>query len=109
MIIFMTEEERYSNRQIERMFDEQSRDLKEHFDDTIEPLTVQVTKTNGRLRWAERMIWVAMGALVILTPLMTWALVQIVGLKDSIKNDIHTQTQTAVQDVLSQYEIKITK
>lgn len=46
----MADEERYNNRQIERMLDSQSQDLKNHFDESIRPLTEQVTKTNGRVK-----------------------------------------------------------
>ncbi len=56
----MVDEERYNNRQIERMFDEQktefrkglesqSDDLKEHIDLALKPILEQVTKTNGRV------------------------------------------------------------
>ena len=68
----MADEERYNNRQIERMFDEQSKDLKEHFDGAINPLALEVRKTNGRVKFLEKMIWLAMGALAIITPIALW-------------------------------------
>lgn len=72
-ITVMTDsEERYNNRQIERMLDSQSSDLKEHITSVISPLTIQVTKTNGRVRWLEKMIWMALGALALLTPWAIW-------------------------------------
>ncbi len=51
------------------MLDKQSEELKEHIDKTVEPLLVQVKKTNGRLSWVEKMVWIATGSLIILVPL----------------------------------------
>lgn len=105
---FMVEEERYTNRQIERMLESQTEDLKEHLDIRLEPIAVQVKKTNGRVNWIEKMVYLAIGALIILAPLMTWSLMQLVNLKDSLKNEVHTETQQAVQDALSHYNVQIT-
>lgn len=53
MIWVMAEEERYSNRQIERMLENQSADIKGHIDLTTAPILTQVLKTNGRVTTAE--------------------------------------------------------
>lgn len=42
-------EEHYSNRQIERLFDQQSTDLKEEMRVLTTPILIQTTKTNGRV------------------------------------------------------------
>lgn len=103
MIIIMSEEERYNNRQIEKMFSEQSEDLKDHFDQKIEPLTTAVNKTNGRVGWLEKMVWLATGAVIILTPLTYWLATQVVN----EKTEQATITQQAVSEALSQYNIKV--
>lgn len=72
---FRMVEERYNNRQVEKMFTDQSNDLKEHFDLKIEPLTTQVTKTNGTVRWLTKMIYVALGALPLLS-IWAWIITQ---------------------------------
>jgi len=63
------DEPRYSNRQIERMLDQQSTDLKKHIDDATGPILVQTTKTNGRVDALEKetgRIWKGLLALGIL-------------------------------------------
>lgn len=95
-ITIMSEEERYNNRQIERMLDEQSSDIKEHMDAAIAPLVVQVTKTNGRVSVIEKMVWMAAGAVVILTPFTYYLASRI----SSIQESIQTQTRQAVDDAL---------
>lgn len=97
----MTDEERYTNRQIERMLDDQSNDLKGHFDLVIKPLVVQVTKTNGRVSWLEKMMWLALGALAIAMPLLTWV-VNTVSKQQAVQT---SQIQQAVRDALEIYEI----
>lgn len=81
----MTDEERYNNRQIERMFDEQSRDIKSHMDAAIAPLTTQVMKTNGTVTFLTKMVYMALGALLLLVPWAGWVTN---GLLDDRKNAI---------------------
>jgi hypothetical protein len=52
--VVMAEEERYSNRQIERMLENQTHDLKEHMSNLTAPILAQVLKTNGRMNKAEQ-------------------------------------------------------
>lgn len=59
----MADEPRYSNRQIERMLDQQSIDLKIHIDKATNPILVQTSKTNGRVTKLERIVLV-LGALL---------------------------------------------
>ena len=49
LIALMAEEERYNNRQIERMLEEQTRNITGHIDDKTRPILDQVLKTNGRV------------------------------------------------------------
>lgn len=66
----------YSNRQIERMFDTQSTDIKTHISSEVAPLTEQVKATNGRLRFVEKLMWTAMGAVSVLVPWAAWLTLQ---------------------------------
>lgn len=54
LTIIMADEERYSNRQIERLLDEQSKDIKAHIDLVTQPILSQVLKTNGRVTANEK-------------------------------------------------------
>ena len=76
------EEARYSNRQIERMLDDQktsfdkqldkqSVDIKDHIDRGLDPILTQVKKTNGRVSKHDRQILViivVISALVVSSP-----------------------------------------
>jgi len=94
-ITIMSEEERYNNRQIERMFDEQSKDIKDHIDRAITPLTFQVTKTNGRVGILERMAWVSLGAIPLLTVWAGWLTFDYLNSKDVMKHDIQQAVDEA--------------
>lgn len=54
------------------MLDEQSRDLKEHIGLLITPLTEQVTMTNGTVKWQTKMLYMGIGALLLLMPWAGW-------------------------------------
>ncbi len=77
MLIIKAEEERYSNRQIERLLDEQSKDIMRHIDDATAPILAQTMKTNGRVTASEQQIgsvknrnsWF-MGGLAVITVLI---------------------------------------
>ncbi len=99
MIIIMGEEERYNNRQIERMLDEQSKELKEHITLLINPLTMQVTKTNGTVKWQTKMLYMALGALMLLMPWAGWVTTTMLSqAKDTITQaDIDSAVDRAVQ------------
>lgn len=65
------DEPRYSNRQIERMLDTQSADLKEYISKATEPILEQTTKHNHRMTKIERYILilaVAVACLYISNP-----------------------------------------
>lgn len=98
----MAEEERYNNRQIERMLDEQSSDIKGHMDAAIAPLVIQVTKTNGRVSVMEKMVWMAAGAVVILTPFTYYLANQIASINTSIKSAVHDEARQAVDDAFDE-------
>lgn len=102
------DEERYNNRQIERMFDEQSIDLKQYFDSKIEPLVRQVTITNGTVKWQTKMLYMALGALPILTFISAYMFYQVTQLqsyKDGLDARVQAVVSQSVQDALSNYEI----
>jgi hypothetical protein len=97
-ITIMSEEERYNNRQIERMLDEQSTDIKGHMDAAIAPLIVQTTKTNGRVGVMEKMVWMAAGAVVILTPFTYYLATEIGTIKDDLRETVREEARTAVDE-----------
>lgn len=86
LTIIMAEEERYNNRQVERMLEHQSADLKSYMDMVTKPILEQVLKTNGRVTVNEKDIvgykvwrgWMTggMAVIMIILPLvvgfMTW-------------------------------------
>jgi len=72
----------YSNRELDEKFSNLEILFREKHDDQmvkIGEVVVQTTKTNGRLRWVEKMMWLALGGLgvlaIIVFPLV-WALIQ---------------------------------
>jgi hypothetical protein len=102
IITIMADEERYSNRQIERLLDEQSSDIKGHIDLVTRPILDQVLKTNGRVTKNEDDIvkhkewrgWI-MGGLAVLSFFVTsliglqvWMVVQILHIPDRINQAI---------------------
>lgn len=91
----MSEEERYSNRQIERMLDEQSTDIKHHIDTAINPLTIQVMKTNGRVGILEKMAFVSLGAIPLLTVWAAWLTFDYLESKESVRKEIQTAVDEA--------------
>lgn len=98
-IIIMSEEERYNNRQIERMLDEQSKELKEHISLLISPLTKQVMLTNGTVKWQTKLLYIGIGALVLLTPWASWVTVSLLSQDKNLitQEDLDTAVNNAVQ------------
>lgn len=113
-------EERYSNRQIERLLDEQSKDIKRHIDDKTTPILTQTMKTNGRVTTAEKDIvnqkvwrgWMVGGLTVIsiLLPVVVavqaWQLLAIIkqeevlgGLPGTVKEAVSEEFNNRVQTV----------
>lgn len=101
------DEIRYNNRQIERMLDSQSQDLKEHIDSTIAPLLAQVTKTNGRVTELERKRFEQNGfnkaaavaggvGFTVLMALFGWELYTV----SNIGHTVHVQVESVISNVL---------
>lgn len=109
----MAEEERYSNRQIERLLDEQSKDIMRHIDDATAPILAQVLKTNGRVTKSEgditnQKIWRGwiMGGLAVLSLFVTsliglqvWMVVQILHIPDTVHSAVSEAIDERVQSV----------
>lgn len=82
-------EEPFKNREILEMFRDVKKDL--------ETITVQTTKTNGRVTTIERWQYMFMGGIGVLTfivvPLLAWALVTL----SNIQETIHRSVDEALQ------------
>lgn len=107
------DETRYNNRQIERMLDSQSQDLKTHMESVIAPLVTQVTKTNGRVTELERkratqegfngaMTIAGTVGFTVLMALFGWVLFTV----SNIGHTVHTQVINAVSETLAAYNLK---
>jgi len=83
-------------KRLEKRLDAQSSDLKEHMSLIIEPIRIQTTKTNGRVSIMEKMVWMAAGAVVILTPFTYYIATEVGQLKDSVREE----TRQAVDEAL---------
>ena len=68
-------------KRLEKRLDAQSADLKEHMNLIIEPIRIQTTKTNGRVSIMEKMVWMAAGAVVILTPFCVYLATKVTNLE----------------------------
>lgn len=93
----MSDEERYNNRQIERMIDEQSKDIKGHMDTAIAPLVIQVTKTNGRVGLLEKMAYISLGAIPLLSIWAGWLTFDYLEQKDTIRHEIQAAIDAAFE------------
>lgn len=109
----MAEEQTYSNRQVERLLDEQSKDIKEYILATTTPILLQTQKTNGRVTKNEDDIvsikvwrgWMAGGLAVIgvlipiIVGLQVWMLLQIINIPSQVQTAIATWAQSNVVKV----------
>jgi hypothetical protein len=80
------------------MFEEQSKDLKLFISDKIDPLTVQVTKTNGRVKFLERFMWSIVGMATLFTFLYTQGFINLVDevrlqalIDDAVHNTLYVE------------------
>lgn len=89
-------------KRLERRLDAQSADLKEHITLVIEPIRVQTTKTNGRVSVIEKMVWMAAGAVIILTPFTYYIATEIGEIKESLRETVRTEARTAVDEAFDQ-------
>lgn len=85
-------------KRLEKRLDAQSTDLKEHMDLLIDPIRVQTTKTNGRVSVMEKMVWMAAGAVVILTPFTYYIATEIGSIKESLRETVRMEARTAVDE-----------
>lgn len=94
MMIDMDEVEK----RLERRLEAQSADLKEHISIHLEPIKIQTTKTNGRVSVIEKMVWMAAGAVVILTPFTYYIATEMGEMKESIRETVRIEARAAVDD-----------
>lgn len=85
-------------KRLEKRLDAQSADLKEHMNLIIEPIRVQTTKTNGRVSIMEKMVWMAAGAVVILTPFTYYIATEVGEIKESLRETVRAEARTAVDE-----------
>lgn len=101
-------EPRYTNRQIE-MFLSQLRDyFSTELSQVIQPLTAQVTKTNGTVSMLTKLVYMAMGALIILTPWAMWVTETVLKLQAQkvepvTQADIDEAVERAINSALEAY------
>lgn len=112
-IIFMVEEQPYSNRQIERFFDDQLKEIKSHIDLKIDPVYAQTLKTNGRMTKAEEDLtrykiwrgWMTggMGIVMIILPiavtLIAWMALRIVNIDNTVRAAVDDALTNRVQQI----------
>jgi len=79
--------------------------IKEYIDLKTSPIIDQVMKTNGRVSFNEKMIWLAMGAIMILAPLFSWFLLDYI----EFKQQLNSQIEKSVTTTLDNYEFEIAK
>lgn len=96
-------EQRYNNRQVEKMMKESTDEIKTFISLKVDPLTKQVTYTNGKVRFNEKMIYMALGSLVLVVPMLSWFLLDYIEFKDRYHSDL----ASAIEDVLDDYEFEV--
>lgn len=78
----MPNEVPYSNREMDEKLNNLSTLIREKHDDVmigVSEIRVQTTYTNGRVRWLEKMIYLAVGGLGVITVVIlpfVWAVIQ---------------------------------
>lgn len=101
----MTDEIRYNNRQIERMFDQQSTELKEYFDKVMKPFAEEIAKTTNsvtelKLSQANQKGFnratIVYGSILISMALGLggWALLEVANIGETV----HSQIQNTLQE-----------
>ena len=79
--------------------------IKEYTNLKTSPIIEQVMKTNGRVSFNEKMIWLAMGAIIILAPIFSWFLLDYI----EFKQQLNSQIEKSVSSVLNNYEFEVSK
>tara|TARA_R110000850_G_scaffold61209_1_gene139976 strand:- start:1235 stop:1537 length:303 start_codon:yes stop_codon:yes gene_type:complete len=97
------EEPRYNNRQVEKMLKQSTDDIKEFISLKVDPLAAAVTYTNGKVRFNEKMIYMALGAMLLVTPMLSWFILDYLDFKDQYRDDI----KVTVETVLGNYEFDL--
>ena len=79
--------------------------IKEYINLKTSPIIEQVMKTNDRVSFNEKMIWLAMGAIIILAPIFSWFLLDYI----EFKQQLNSQIEKSVSSVLNNYEFEVSK
>lgn len=115
LIIHMSDEEtRYNNRQIERMLDTQSKELKEHVTLTIRPFLELLSDLDKRTQDLElkrasqngynKAMAVSGGVgFTVLMALSGWALYQVANIGRTVHTQLENTVQSAVEQALIPY------
>lgn len=85
-------------KRLEERLEAQSKDLKEHFTIQLDPIRIQTTKTNGRVSIMEKMVYMAAGAVVILTPFTYFIATEVGEIKDSLRDTVREESRQAVDE-----------
>ena len=85
----------YSNREIDRMHD--------NIFSALCRIEKQTVETNGRVSWLEKMMYMAIGALFFVTPLLTWLLVDYVAFQEQYSKEV----RSAVVETISNYQFEV--
>lgn len=93
------DEERYNNRQIERLLDNQTADIKELMKSELAPILAQTTKTNGRVTVLEDKAsrnagqislgaWIGIPLISIMVSVMGWMILQIIAIPFTVQHAV---------------------
>lgn len=95
----METEERYNNRQIERLLDNQTADIKELMKSELAPILAQTTKTNGRVTSLEDKsartagqvslaAYIGIPIISIIVSVISWMALQIVAIPITVQHAV---------------------
>ena len=123
-IVIMADEERYNNRQIERLFDEQSKEIKAHIDLVAQPILTQTLKTNGRVNKAEDAIlglakwqsgvstgfkigsWIIIPLCLLLVGYLGWLSAQVLETNDKTRTAVDEAVTRALDEYIESVNIE---
>jgi hypothetical protein len=100
----MSPSQTYSNREVDSFLNRQE-EAHKLFAVTLSRIEIQTKETNGKVaeiqRWRERMTGAGYITLLVVLPLMSWALYQVTQINDKVR--------VGVREALSSYEVQVNK